>query len=304
MSPRVSVVLVSDYGGGPEAEAEICEVAALLARQNTDEPAEVILVHHSDSPRFHEVCPGLRVLVSHSESSYRRKNEGVRAAAGDWIALLDGDCLPSTGWLRALMAAATAEPNFAAFSGPTFYAGAELSSRVLSLLARGYLDPGSDGVTRYVANNNCLMRRDVYLSCPLPEQAGAFAAHMQSEALHKQGFRFKFVAAAPVTHAFEGWEMERDLRRNTGYISIHGRRIDPSLPYASLLTLGWFALPFFAVGKFVHRLGDLLRCRRRYGIAWSEMPSAVALAARVQTMEIPGMVRALRGQPLGHSMWR
>ncbi len=303
MSPRVSIVLVSDYGSGPEADAEICEVASALSRQEIGEFVEVILVHHSDSPLFHEACPGLRVLISDSAGSFRRKNEGVRAAQGEWVALLDGDCVPARNWLRGFLDAAAAAPGTAAISGPTYYSDPSLTSRVLSLLARGYLDPGFDGETRYIANNNCLMRREVYLSCPLNESAGAFSAHLQSEALRRRGEHFRFAAAAAVTHAFHGWPMERDLRRNTGYMSIHGRRVDPSLPYSWLLNLGWLALPALLAGKFVHRLGDLFRCRRRFAIGWHEIPAAICIAAFVQVLEIPGMVRAMRRQPLGPSMW-
>lgn len=304
MAPRVSVILASDYGSGPAEHAELLAVLDALSCQHVGQPVEFLLVHHTDSPGFSRLLPGLRVLVSSSESSYRRKNEGAAAALGEWIVLLDGDCVPRPGWLEAFLGAAAADPGAAAFSGPTFYSGDSLTSRTLSLLARSYLDPGANASTRYIANNNCLMRRDVYLSCPLPEHAGAFAAHIQSESLLRQGFRFCFLENAAVTHAFEGWAMERDLRRNTGYITIHGRRLDLTLPYSRLLRLGWASLPIFLCGKLLHRFGDLFRCRARYRIAWGELPAALLIAVFVQLLELPGMIRAFRRQPLGGSMWR
>jgi hypothetical protein len=302
--PDVTVVLVSDYGGGPAEHEELIEVVSALSRQKTAHSVEYLLVHHSESPACERTLHGLRVLVSTSGGSYRRKNEGVLAACGEWIALLDADCVPAVHWIDSLLRAAAADSGADAFSGPTFYAGGSLATRVLSLLARGYLDPGSDTTTRYIANNNCLMRREVYLACPLPEDAGAFAAHIQSESLRRHGSTFRFVESAAVTHAFAGWAMERDLRRNTGYITIHGRRIDPTLPFSWLLHLGWASLPFFACGKLLHRLGDLFRCRARYHIGWREMPSAMLLAVYVQLLELPGMALALSRRPLGESMWR
>jgi hypothetical protein len=302
--PRISVVLVSDYGAGPGADAEICQAAAALAHQDIAEPVEFLLVHHSDSPAFRHALPQLRVLPAASPGSFPRKNQGVRAASGDWVALLDADCIPSPAWLRSLIAAADSNPETAAVSGPTFYSGRDLTSRVLSLLARAYLDPGVDGETRYIANNNCLMRRDVYLACPLPEHQGTFSAHIQSEALLRQGHRFRFIAAAAVTHAFHGWRMERDLRRNTGYMSIHCRRLDPSQPHAWLARLSWLALPLLSAGRFVNRVRDLIRCRARYSITWPELPSAVALTALVQALEVPGILRAIQRRPLGPSMWQ
>ncbi len=304
MGNSASVVLVSDYGSGARADEELVAVLSALAQQDIQEPVEFILVHERGDPAFARILPGLKVITSSSESSYRRKNEGVAAAQGEWIALLDGDCVPAPDWLSNLIQAAESHPSCIAFSGPTYYAGRDLTSRVLSLLARGYLDPGVEAETRYIANNNCLMRRDVYLAFPLTEDAGAFTAHIQSEALLRAGHRFRFVAGASVTHGFEGWAMERDLRRNTGFITIHGRRLDPTQPFSWLLALGWASLPLFAVGKLLHRWGDLLRCRRRFGIGWMEMPAAAAIACCTQALEVPGMIRALKRQPLGPSAWR
>jgi len=304
MPIHTSVVVVSDYGNGAREEEELLRVLAALGRQDIQESVEFLLVHEKDNPSFDRTLPGLRVVTSSARSSYQRKNEGAAAAQGEWIALLDGDCVPASGWLSCMVSATKAHPSWIAFSGPTYYAGRDLTSRALSLLARGYLDPGEEGETRYIANNNCLMRRDAYLAFPLPERAGPFAAHMQSESLRRAGFRFRFVIGASVTHGFEGWAMERDLRRNTGFITIHGRHLDPSLRYSRLLKLGWASLPFFAAGKLLHRWGDLFRCRRRFGIGWMEMPAAAALACCVQALELPGMIRALRRQPLGPSAWR
>jgi len=67
--------------------------------------------------------PSLQVVLSSASSSYALKNEGVRAAAADIVAILDADCIPDPGWLRHLMDTMRDHPDVVAVSGKTVYAG-------------------------------------------------------------------------------------------------------------------------------------------------------------------------------------
>jgi GT2 family glycosyltransferase len=51
--------------------------------------------------------PGVRWVAGPRRGPAANRNSGARAATGDWIAFIDDDCLPQSGWLAALAQAAT-----------------------------------------------------------------------------------------------------------------------------------------------------------------------------------------------------
>lgn len=292
MRPDVSIVLVSDYAGDDAGPA----AAAILA-QDYQGTVEHLWAGQEPLAGFHHVPVA-------GGNSYAAKNAGVRAARAPWAVLVDADCVPRPDWLRRLVETIEAHPEVAAVSGRTAYSGGGLVLRSLALLSRAYLDPGRAGLTRFASNNNACFRRSAYIEHPLPEQLGPFAARIQTERLHGAGWRLWFEPAAVVTHAFEGWAMERDIRRQSGYATIRIRQEDPDMPWAGLLRFGLLSLPVFAAGKLLDRAGDCFRCSRAYGIRWWEQPVLLLLAAAVQILEVPGMVRALRGGAAPETRYR
>jgi hypothetical protein len=107
-----------------------------------------------------------------------------------------------------------------------------------------------------------------------------------------------------VVHEFEGWAMERDIRRNKGFAVVSTRLIDRKQPFAWITRLGLGAVPAILVGNTVLSLRDCLRCWRHYGLRAFELPVALALAPVVSLLEVPGVVAALRGRPLGTTAYR
>ena len=250
------------------------------------------------------ILPTLKVILAPTDSSYALKNAGVRAAAADIVAILDADCIPEAGWLAGLVQAMRDHPQFVAVSGRTAYAGRTLAERVLALLSRSYLDPGRRSPTRFIANNNAGIRRSTFLAHPMPTGAGPFASRLQSEAIRRSGGRFLFEPRLRVVHDFEGWAMERDIRRNIGYGTIIVRLRDRAMPYAWLAAVGIAGVPVFAFAKTLDNWWDCLRCGRHYGVRWYELPAAFALSVVVHLMEIPGMLDAFRGQPSAQTAYR
>src|SRR5262245_25966238 len=104
--PAVSVIVVSDYASDGSTDWE--EARALfrvLAEQDFAEPFEVIISDHVDSADsipddLRVVCPNGRIVACHSSSAYQLKNEGVRRARAEIVAILDADCMPGPDWLR------------------------------------------------------------------------------------------------------------------------------------------------------------------------------------------------------------
>jgi GT2 family glycosyltransferase len=149
----------------------------------------------------------------------------VRAASAEIVAILDADCKPDPSWLTRLTKALRAHPDAAAVSGKTVHPQQLFSVRVCALLARSYLDPGHAGLTHFIAINNCAFRRAAYRSHPLPTTMGTFTSRIQSEALLRDGWELRFDPQIQVTHDFEGWHMEADLRRNAGHGTINYVRL-------------------------------------------------------------------------------
>ncbi len=294
----VSVVLVSDYAaGGPKAWADIRTAVEALSHQELDVPVEFLLVEsqcfRSDLPtELASTLPGLRLYFVEEYASYALKNEGVRRASGEFVAILDADCIPEPSWLRRLIATLRAHPEAAAVSGKTLYPGLDFSSRVCALLARSYIDPGHAGSTRFIAVNNCAFRRAAYQSHPLPTGIGTFSSRIQSEALLHDGSDLLFDPHIQVTHNFEGWRMEADARRNAGHGTIATRLQDTKLPWSRLARLGPMSIPVILAGKILDSWKDCVRCGRSYGIQWFQLPAALAISIGVHLLEVPGMLNA------------
>jgi hypothetical protein len=228
----------------------------------------------------------------------------VRAASADIVGVIDADCIPAPDWLQHLMNVMRRHPDAVAVSGKTEYPGNRLVDRILGLLSRAYLDPGRAASTRFLSNNNMGIRRSAFLARPLPTDAGPFASRLQSEAIRRGGGVLLFEPRMRVTHDFEGWPMEADIRRNIGYGTVVTRFRDRLLPYAWLTRLGYASIPFFAAGKTLNCFWDCIRCARHYRVRWYELPAAFCLAVVVHLMEIPGMISAFRGKQIHRTAYR
>ena len=115
--PRVSVIVVSDYAAGGEKSWEDLRRALRAWVDQEGAPAdEFILV---ESLRFKgqipsdvtEMIPNMTILYIDAESSYELKNRAVKAATGDWLAIVDADCIPQRSWLQVLRAALPSIPT-------------------------------------------------------------------------------------------------------------------------------------------------------------------------------------------------
>lgn len=107
-----------------------------------------------------------------------------------------------------------------------------------------------------------------------------------------------------VVHDFEGWPMERDIRRNHGYCTVITRLRDAHLPYAKLVRAGVIAVPFIVAGKTFDSVRDCFRCFRQYDVKTYELPLALALTVVTHVLEIPGMLAAYRGRTVGATAYR
>ncbi len=308
--PVVTVVVTSDYASGKLAGwNDLRSNLAGLAAQDYKEPAEFLLVETAEiaptiPPDVLQILPQLRVVVTQATSASELKNAGARAAAADLVAMIDADCTPVRGWLRHLVNALRENPDAVVVSGRTSYGSRTLLDRVMALVTRSFLDEGRPSATRHVTINNAGFRREAFLAHPLPEDTGAHMSMLQSEAISRDGGRFRFEPGMHVTHTYGGWAMEREIRRSMGYGVIKVRRLDNRMPHAWMARLGLVSVPLFIVLRALHSCWNCVRRAGDYGVAWYELPIAFLLAAAACSMEAPGMLRAVRDLPHGTSEFR
>jgi hypothetical protein len=297
--PAIAVVVVSDYGGRTEGDWEYLRATlGALARQASTDAVEIVLVD-STPPGHHmpvgltNLLPGLRVIAGTGETTTELLNAAVRSTSADLVSLLDGDCAPAPGWLEAAVGAMRTHPDAAAVSGRTVYPDESLSFRILGALSRSFLDPGKAGRTQFISNNNAVFRREVLLAHPLGALRRPLAARLQTEAIRLAGGALYFEPGMRVTHRFEGWPMERRIRRHVGYRAIRVRQLEPRTPHAWMLRLGVLTIPAVLAARVIESWTNCVRAGRHYGVRWFELPAAFAIAVGVHLLEVGGMREAL-----------
>lgn len=304
------MVTVSDYASGePEGWRDLRATLRGLASQDFGEPAEYLLVEtaafvpHMPSDLM-TLRPGLRLVTVDGQSAAELKNAGARAARAELVAIIDGDCVPEPDWLRQFVDAMRSCPTAAAMSGRTTYGGVSIVDRSMAVVSRAFLDVGRLARTRHLTINNCILRRPVLLAHPMPATAAAHMSMLQAAAIQEDGGQLWFQPAARVRHAHDDWNTEREIRRSIGYGVIATRRLNPRLPHASLARLGYLSVALFVLLRTLHSCWLAVRRGHRYGIRWYEIPVTFVLSAAACGMEVPGMLRAVRGLPAPPTRFR
>lgn len=130
------------------------------------------------------------------------------------------------------------------------------------------------------------------------------ASRIRSEAFLCDGAALLFDPALVVVHDFEGWPMERNIRRNHGYSTVVTRLSDARLPYAGLIRAGVLAIPLIVIGKTLDSTRDCSRCFLQYNVKLYELPLALGVTVVMHVLEVPGMLAAYCGQAIGATAYR
>jgi glycosyltransferase involved in cell wall biosynthesis len=303
--PLISVVIETitarlDCSSGRLAEDLAGTLRALDSQTYPRESIETILVidgevSAADRDTLKRLHPRLRILASSASNYFDAKNAGAAAAAGDYVALLDGDCEPAPDWLEMLMRAF--RPEAAAVAGRTRYAGATWAERVLSIPDFAYVHDEGDGRASGFNINNVLFRRDVLLSHPFdPRIARNGGCYFLFHELKAAGALILYEPAAIVRHGNDiaGLGFARK-HFDRGFDGVTVYRLDERRVLRGtrlFRRLGPIALVGFVGRRILLDWQRLFRHRRQIGIAAATLPFYWCLAAFLRLIELCGALTA------------
>jgi hypothetical protein len=310
MKPVVSVIVTCDFASGTAESWNYLRVClAALARQDFAGPAEFLLVESAGLTEeipadLRDILPALKIFAAPAVTAEALKNYGVRMAAAELIAFIDGDCVADPGWLSAFVELMREHPDIAGVSGRTMYAPLSFLHRAMALASRSYLDLNRLGPTRHLTVNNAGFRRAVLLAHPFPADMGAHMSLICSAAMLQAGAKLYFDPRLRVEHAYQGWSTEKEIRRSMGYGVIRTRLLDRRLPYARMARLGYVSIPLFVAARTLHSWVNCVKRARPYGLSWYELPATFCLAAAACLLEVDGMIHAVRDVPISKTAYR
>lgn len=241
--PDVSVV-VPAY----QAEATLGECLRGLAQQSiARERYEIVVVDDGSTDRTAAVAwkePGVRVERRSNGGPAAARNQGWRAANGEWIAFIDADCVPSRGWLAALLDAVrrAERDGRPALGGAGKTVGLQSSSE-----AARFADLiGSLDAERYLAHPrwpfapscNLLYRRAAIAACDgFDERFRTYeACDLHTRLRERDGGAFVYVPRAVVFHRHRpSWRAywKQQLAYGFGYAQF-ARRRTTEIPWSLL----------------------------------------------------------------------
>ena len=175
--PTPRITLVTEAYNLAEGQSEASFVRALqtvlqIGQRYPD--VEVIVLdpthEHVAQPILAARFPQLKALHVPGMTYDGQKNAAARAAQGEFLVFLDGDCVPqSEHWLETLLAP-FAQPHVQAVGGLTVYEGDDITSKAMTVMDFGFLfEPNAQGHLGCYASNNVAFRRAAYLSVMAPD---------------------------------------------------------------------------------------------------------------------------------------
>lgn len=206
----VSISIVIPTHDRPAGLARCLDGVAAMTGAGPD--LEVVVVNDGGRPPSRDVVEHLRgridltILEQPRSGPAAARNTGAARAGGAFVAFLDDDCVPATGWLAALAARFVTTPD-AAVGGRTVNALPDnpFSSASQLLVDDLYAHHNADGADpRFLASNNLAFPRRALLDVGAFDRAFPWPAGEDRELCdrwHRHGNRMVFAPEAVVHHA-------------------------------------------------------------------------------------------------------
>ena len=241
IDPRISVIVPARNAAGTVGEC----LRGLAAQSLSRDAYEVIVavdMRPEDGTAEIARSLGAQVVTQTMRGAGAARNDGVAVARGEWIAFTDADCIPSRGWLKALLASVETSDGGGAVLGA---AGQTLGIDSNSAAARFVDLTGGLRADRHLAHarypwaptSNAMYRRDALVA------VGGFDARFDSyegcdlhtRILRQVGGEFRYAERAIVNHRHrhgwrEYWRQQRSYGR--GYAQFF-HRYEQELPWSA-----------------------------------------------------------------------
>ncbi len=152
--PSVSVIIPAHN----EQEFISGCIASVLNCRHPREFLEVLVVDHSSTDATGDLatCAGATVLILKGGRIGAVRNTGLRAARGEFVAFVDGDCLVPANWLRSAILILESDSRIGAVGGPCL--SPNTASWVERSLAPCYVRPGIVKPAKTLATSSFIAR--------------------------------------------------------------------------------------------------------------------------------------------------
>ena len=199
--PRVSVIV-------PARELNAFGRRCLAALLELGDDTEVIFVPDETPPGLD---PRIVCLPSGAANTGAKRQRGLDAARGAFVALIDDDALPGPGWPEAAIAELERDAGVGAVAGPTLTPEGEPELEILG--GRVYASPLVSGPHRWryaqvaardvddAPSVNLVLRRDDALAIGMETPFDFGEDTVLCERLIKRGRRIRYVPEAVVLHS-------------------------------------------------------------------------------------------------------
>jgi glycosyltransferase involved in cell wall biosynthesis len=305
-APLVSVIIETittryDCANGSLADDLAATLGALDRQTYPQDSIERIVVLDDevaavDGAELRRRYPSVSFLSSRASNYFEAKNAGAAAAAGDFIALLDGDCEPAPDWLEMLLA--RFGPDVAAVAGRTRYVGNSWAARIFSVPDFAYVLAENDGEASGFNINNLAFRREVLLAHPfdarISRNGGCYLLFHQ---LRAAGARILYEPCAVVAHGLDikGLGFVRK-HFDRGYDGVAIYRLDDRAVLRGtplFRRFGALALVGFIGRRVFLDWLLMLRHRRQIPIRLIALPFFGAVAIGLRLIELSGGLTAI-----------
>lgn len=235
--------------------------------------------------------PDVRLVPVTGTNQFRQKNQGLLAATGDLVALIDADCTPEPGWVSAILGSMST--GAAAVAGRTVYERDTLWWRLLTSFDFGHVHQGADGNATALLSNNAAFRRDALGGGLFDERVDRFSAcYHLGRRMRASGQRIAYAPAMVARHALADADGVRAFTKHVhrGFDNAALIRADRS----GLLAPAWVSRlgPVVPVAMGATRmLYDARRFgfeRTRIGLKRRDMPLYAAMSIGLRTCEVLG----------------
>lgn len=268
---------------------------SLFAQEYPRERTEFIVCtgpwSEQQQQQFLSAYPGVRLTQSPLQGYFRIKNHGIRQATGEVIALADGDCVYSPGWLSAIADSINAGNDIAI--GLTNLRGHE--ARLLPRLGGFYdfhwmLVHDRRGIFRFNSNNvafrAALIKSELYNE--QFERAGGCVE--LAWRLHARGAKANFNAEQRVTHNYYGFVPHFWVQPiGNGYQLLLTRKVNRGMPLAGLVKLKLLTAPLLSMLFWGSDVVSIFQNRKVMGASWLHVPAYLLSSFSVRVLEIVGI---------------